>query len=105
MVTLRYVPSLRAGVLKDTGRLLAAFVVGAIATVTASVIAAALVPMKGVIGGWKIAAALCSRHIGGAINYVAVSDVLSPPPAIVTAGIAADNVVVAAVSEPNIPKP
>lgn len=50
----------------------------------AQVLAAALVPMKEVEGGWKIAAALCSRHIGGAINYVAVCDVLQPPPALVT---------------------
>ncbi|KAM1002279.1 hypothetical protein ACFX2C_002728 [Malus domestica] len=28
---------------------------------------------------WKIAAALTGRHIGGAINYVAIFDVLGPP--------------------------
>ena len=44
--------------------------------------------MHGVDGAWKIAAAVCSRHIGGAINYVAVSDVLQAPAATITAGIA-----------------
>ncbi|KAJ1490338.1 hypothetical protein T484DRAFT_1777635, partial [Baffinella frigidus] len=43
----------------------------------------------------QVVAALCSRHIGGAINYVAVCDVLQAPAASVTAGIAADNLVVA----------
>lgn len=40
--------------------------------------------MREVEGAWKIAAALCSRHIGGAINYVAVSDVLQAPSATIT---------------------
>jgi hypothetical protein len=82
-------------VFRDTGSLLAAFLIGTFATVTSTVAAAAVLPMHGVEGAWKIAAALCSRHIGGAINYVAVSDVLQAPPATITAGIAADNLVVA----------
>jgi hypothetical protein len=45
-----------------------------------------MIPMHSVDGAWKVAAALCSRHIGGAINYVAVCDVLATPAATVTAG-------------------
>ena len=46
--------------------------------------------------GWmKIAAALCARHIGGAVNFVAVSDFFQTPPDAVAAALAADNVVVA----------
>jgi uncharacterized membrane protein len=44
---------------------------------------------------WKVASALCARHIGGAINFVAVSETLQIPAAAVSAAIAADNVVVA----------
>jgi len=82
-------------VFRDTGSLLLAFVIGSVATVVSTITAAAILPMHHVDGAWKIAAALCSRHIGGAINYVAVSDVLQAPAATITAGIAADNLVVA----------
>jgi uncharacterized membrane protein len=54
-----------------------------------------LVPMKSIVGSHKVAAALCSRHIGGAVNFVAVSDILKTRPEAVAAALAADNVVVA----------
>lgn len=63
-------------VLTQTGRLLRSFVLGSIGTVLGTLIAAWLVPLRnlGVDGkeGWTIAAALASRHIGGAVNFVAV---------------------------------
>jgi hypothetical protein len=31
--------------------------------------------------GWKVAAALCARHIGGAVNYVGVVETLGVSPA------------------------
>lgn len=40
---------------------------------------------------WKMAAALMARHIGGAVNYVAVAGVLDISPNLVGAGLAADN--------------
>jgi uncharacterized membrane protein len=46
-------------------------------------------------GAETIAGALCARHIGGAVNFVAVSDALCAPPEVVAAALAADNVVVA----------
>ena len=45
--------------------------------------------------GWKVACALAARHIGGAINFVAVSETLDVGGSAVSAAIAADNVVVA----------
>lgn len=43
----------------------------------------------------QMAAAFCSRHIGGAVNYVAVSEYLNITPSIVAGGLAADNLVCA----------
>jgi uncharacterized membrane protein len=39
--------------------------------------------------------AIILQQIGGAVNFVAVSDVLQTPPALVAAALAADNVVIA----------
>jgi len=85
-------------VLTQTGRLLRSFVLGSIGTVLGTLIAAWLVPLRnlGVDGkeGWTIAAALASRHIGGAVNFVAVSETLGTSAELTAAGIAADNLVV-----------
>eukprot|EP00568_Trieres_chinensis_P006029 CAMPEP_0183300422 /NCGR_PEP_ID=MMETSP0160_2-20130417/6859_1 /TAXON_ID=2839 ORGANISM="Odontella Sinensis, Strain Grunow 1884" /NCGR_SAMPLE_ID=MMETSP0160_2 /ASSEMBLY_ACC=CAM_ASM_000250 /LENGTH=363 /DNA_ID=CAMNT_0025462839 /DNA_START=472 /DNA_END=1563 /DNA_ORIENTATION=- len=84
-------------VITDTGSLLMAFIVGAISTVIGTLIAFPLVPMRalGPDQGWKVACALAARHIGGAINFVAVADTLNVGGAAVSAAIAADNIVVA----------
>ncbi len=59
-------------VLFDTGRMLRAFLLGAATTAAASVAAAAVFPLGPALGdeGWRIAAALTARHIGGAVNYM-----------------------------------
>jgi uncharacterized membrane protein len=36
--------------------------------------------------GWKIASALTARHIGGAVNYMAVSEALGVSPSVFGAG-------------------
>lgn len=84
-------------VISDTGSLLLAFVVGAISTVIGTAVAFPLIPMKalGLDESWRVASALAARHIGGAINFVAVADTLSISGSAVSAAIAADNVVVA----------
>lgn len=83
--------------LKDTGTLLSAFLVGSLGTLLGTLAAFLLVPMKFAgDGGPKIAAALCARHIGGAVNFVAVADILAVRPDLMAAAMAADNVVVAA---------
>jgi len=81
--------------LRTTGSLLKAFLVGSVGTVLGTLVAYALVPMRHLAGAEKIAAALCARHIGGAVNFVAVSDILQASPELVAAAMAADNVVVA----------
>lgn len=43
--------------------------------------------------GWKIAAALTARHIGGAVNYMAVSETLHISPSTFGAGLAADDLI------------
>lgn len=83
-------------VIRDTGQLLPVFVVGAAATVLATLAAIAVVPLSPLgPNGWKIAAALCARHIGGAINYVAVTVATNAGQAAVSAGLAADNLICA----------
>jgi len=84
-------------VLNGTGSLLFAFIVGAFSTIVGTVITYPLIPLKslGIDQGWRVASALAARHIGGAINFVAVADTLNVGSTAVSAAIAADNVVVA----------
>jgi uncharacterized membrane protein len=65
-------------VISDTGTLLLAFGVGAFATVVGTIVAFPLLPLRslGPDVGWRVACALAARHIGGAINFVAVADTL-----------------------------
>ncbi|XRB14942.1 DUF819 domain-containing protein [Pseudoscourfieldia marina] len=86
-------------VLKETGSLLRVFVLGSIGTLAGTVAAYAVVPLHatklGADAGWSIATALCARHIGGAVNYVSVTEALNVPAKSVAAGLAADNCVCA----------
>ena len=62
---------------RSSGPVLAAFAVGSLATVLSTVLAFALIKLRALgPDGWRIAAALCARHIGGAINFVAVAESL-----------------------------
>ena len=82
---------------RETGSLLACFAVGALATVVGTLVSFFFIPLTalGRETGWKVACALAARHIGGAINFVAVAETLRIPGSAVSAAIAADNVVVA----------
>eukprot|EP00804_Cyclotella_cryptica_P006315 CCRYP_010158-RB/>CCRYP_010158-RB protein AED:0.21 eAED:0.21 QI:192/1/1/1/0.75/0.4/5/1381/520 len=83
-------------VVRDAGSLLVAFLIGAVSTIAGTLGSFALIPMKSLGDqGWKVASALAARHIGGAINFVAVADTLNIDGGVVSAAIAADNVVVA----------
>lgn len=83
-------------VVRDAGSLLLAFLVGALSTVAGTIAACACIPLKSLGDqGWRVALALNSRHIGGAINFVAVADTLNIDGSVVSAAIAADNIVVA----------
>lgn len=83
-------------VLASTGRLLVAFCLGSVATVVGTLVAMKVVPLHSLgSDGWKIAAALMSRHIGGAVNYVAVSEAFGVSTSALAAGLAADNLICA----------
>ncbi|XP_031475774.1 uncharacterized protein LOC116247669 [Nymphaea colorata] len=83
-------------IIRSTGRLLLAFLLGSVATTLGTLVAFLVVPMRSLgQDGWKIAAALMSRHIGGAVNYVAVSKALNISSSVLAAGLAADNVICA----------
>ncbi|KAF8008733.1 hypothetical protein BT93_K2398 [Corymbia citriodora subsp. variegata] len=83
-------------VIQSTGKLLLAFLLGSVATTIGTVVAYFLVPMKSLgQDSWKIAAALMGRHIGGAVNYVAVANALGISPSVLASGLAADNVICA----------
>jgi len=83
-------------VIRDAGSLLIAFIVGAVSTIIGTIATFSLIPLTSLgEDGWKVACALNSRHIGGAINFVAVADTLNIDGSVVSAAIAADNVVVA----------
>ena len=76
--------------------MLQAFFVGAVSTVVATVLSFKFIPMTELgQDGWRVAAALASRHIGGAVNFVAVANTLGVKASTVSSAIAADNVVVA----------
>nr|VDC87284.1 unnamed protein product [Brassica rapa] len=83
-------------VVQSTGKLLLAFVIGSVATTVGTALAYYLVPMRALgPDSWKIAAALMGRHIGGAVNYVAIANALEVSPSVLAAGLAADNVICA----------
>ncbi|KAL2556114.1 hypothetical protein Fot_00853 [Forsythia ovata] len=99
-------------VIQSTGTLFQAFLLGSdsinlavadtfplilqLQTVVGTTVAFLMVPMRSLgQDNWKIASALMGSYIGGAINYVAISEALSVSPSVVAAGVAADNVICA----------
>lgn len=83
-------------VIKSTGKLLLAFFIGSVATTVGTLVAFMIVPMRSLgQDSWRIASALMASYIGGAINYVAVSEALGVSPSVVAVGVAADNVICA----------
>lgn len=83
-------------VILGTGKLIVAFCLGSVGTLLATLVAFKFLPMKSLgAEAWKVAAALAARHIGGAVNYVSVGAATDMSSAVLTAGLAADNLVVA----------
>lgn len=82
-------------VIKQTGRLFTAFAIGASASVIGSFIAFVFLRLRSLgEDGWKVAASLTARHIGGSVNFFAVSEVLGLSPDARMAALAADDVIV-----------
>ncbi|KAM7252233.1 hypothetical protein ACFE04_024116 [Oxalis oulophora] len=83
-------------VVRSTGTLFLAFLLGSVATVIGTLVAFLIVPMRSLgPDNWKIASALMGSYIGGSVNYVAISEALQLSPSILAAGVAADNVICA----------
>ncbi|HOZ46507.1 MAG TPA: DUF819 family protein [Candidatus Hydrogenedentes bacterium] len=83
-------------ILRQSGPLLVAFVIGAIGTVLGAVVAYHLVPLGD--EGWKMTASFCATYIGGSLNYVACAEVMDLRSGdLLTAGVAADNLLTALV--------
>ncbi|GMI24624.1 hypothetical protein TeGR_g680, partial [Tetraparma gracilis] len=82
--------------LLTSGRaLLPAFLLGSLSTALGTVLAFSLLPLRSLgADAPSVAAALCARHVGGAVNFVAVAGTFGVKPDVVAAAIAADNVVV-----------
>jgi uncharacterized membrane protein len=83
----------------QTGRMLPAFLLGSVCVLVGSAVAFLLIPLGSTsyLGqeGWKIAAALTARHIGGAVNYIGLCDSLSVSKSTFGAGLAADDLILA----------
>ncbi|KAK9036667.1 hypothetical protein V6N11_078660 [Hibiscus sabdariffa] len=83
-------------VLRSTGKLLLAFLLGSVSTIVGTVVAFRMVPMRSLgSDNWKIASSLMGSYIGGSVNYIAISEALGVSPSVLAAGVAADNVICA----------
>ncbi len=79
-------------ILREAGPTLLAFVAGGIGTVLGTLLAFQIVPLAE--EGYKLAGIFCATYIGGSLNYVAASEALDLRSGdLLTAGIAADNLV------------
>jgi len=86
-------------VIAETRRLLGVFLLGSLSTCISTIFAFWVCSsgLTASLGGesWKIASALASRHIGGAVNFIAVSQTLDIAGDSVAAALAADNLICA----------
>lgn len=79
-------------IIMEAGPTLIAFIVGGIGTVVGTILAFYLIPLGA--EGWKLAAIFCSTYVGGSMNYVAAAEAVKLQSSnLLTAGIAADNLV------------
>jgi uncharacterized membrane protein len=79
-------------IVREAGPTLFAFTAGAAGTVLGTIVAFQLVPLGP--EGYKLAGIFCATYIGGSLNYVAASEVMDLRSGdLLTAGIAADNLV------------
>ena len=82
-------------IIKEAGPTLIAFFFGAVGTIIGTIISFAIFNLGD--EGWKLAGIFCSTYIGGSMNYVATAAALKLNAGdLLTAGVAADNLVMAA---------
>ena len=85
-------------ILREAGATLAAFALGALGTAIGTVVAFEVVPLGE--NGWQLAAIFSATYIGGSMNYAAAAEVVGLREGghggdLLTAGVAADNLVMA----------
>ncbi len=81
-------------IINEAGPTLIAFIFGAIGTIIGTIAAFELINLGE--HGWQLAAIFSATYIGGSMNYVAASEAVHlNAPNILTAGVAADNLVMA----------
>ncbi len=81
-------------ILREAGPTLLAFFIGGVGTVIGTIVAFNVVPLGA--EGWKLAAIFSATYIGGSMNYAAAAEAVNLPPGdLLTAGVAADNLVMA----------
>ncbi len=81
-------------IIKETGTMLAAFLIGTVGTVLGAIIGFQLIPLGE--SGPALAGILASTYIGGSLNFVAVAQVTGfGSGSLMTATVAADNIVTA----------
>jgi uncharacterized membrane protein len=81
-------------IVKESGPLLIATALGTVGTVLGTLVAFYLIPMGE--EGWKLVAPFSATYIGGSMNYAAASEAIGlRDGTLLTAGVAADNVLTA----------
>ena len=81
-------------ILREAGPTLVAFALGAVGTVIGTILAYHLVPLGD--QGWKLAAIFAATYIGGSINYAGAAEAVGLRDGdLLTAGVAADNLMMA----------
>ncbi len=81
-------------ILREAGPTLMAFAIGAIGTVVGTIVAYRIIPLGE--EGWKLAAIFSATYVGGSMNYAAAAEAVDLRSGdLLTAGVAADNLVMA----------
>lgn len=81
-------------IVRESGPTLIAFLAGAVGSVIGTIVAFHLIPLGP--EGNKLAGIFCATYVGGSVNYVATAEALGMRSGdLLTAGIAADNLVMA----------
>ena len=81
-------------ILREAGPTLAAFAIGAAGTVLGTIVAYRVVPLGE--SGWQLAAIFSATYVGGSMNYAAAAEAVGLRGGdLLTAGVAADNLVMA----------
>lgn len=82
-------------IVREAGPTLIAFLIGGVGTVLGTLLAFQVVPLGE--QGWRLAAIFCATYVGGSMNYAAAAEAVGLREGdLLSAGVAADNLVMAA---------